>query len=836
MSTFDARLADCGCCELPFAGTPAVIFNRPALNEIEYRVGTHGSFRQAMVRRTPIVDEALRRSLGLSLTPLGLWTSREDDDYGMALLSLWATVADILTFYQERYINEAYLRTADHHDSIRRLAGLLGYRLNPGVAAETYLAFTLQDRATLTIPAGLLTQSVPAEDEMPQKFETSELFIAEASRNRIPVFGTPVAVTPLTPLPATRVHATLEDGAFVPTPGDRFVAFGTAPDVVEERTVETVEEVDGRSVVTWSRPLTSSHAKAYLRRRDFQMFGHSAPATYVISEASTEDTNLLTWSSHSTDYDITAGPTVYLDGIVDGIETGSQVLVVSQGETPVLTKVTGVAQVTATVGPQSGSATRLTLSNDVTGDVRTSRVYELGELLEFQSWEIPSADTIAAGSTELHIPLDGPRLKKGHLVVVDDDTDCGAQAIEIAADVSSVDFDGTGPVMLKVELAEATARDLTSDSAHLLANVVEATHGETIDDEIIGDGDAATALQSFQLKKAPVTHIADAMSQGGAASTLSVRVSGVEWEDRVGLFGAGPQDRIYTTSIDDDHKTTVHFGDGSSGARLPTGKANIAARYRQGIGSAGILGARQITTALDRPRGLKAVVNPVPATGGVDAETTTEAGENAPNTVRTFDRAVSLRDFEDLAREFTRVDKALATWVWTGDQRAVHVTVAGPDGVELTAAQLSDLRVYLDLRRDPNRDLLIAGYLPVDIEVDLSVRVAADRITEEVSAAVESAIEEYFDFSERRFAQAVHLSDIYAETQGVDGVVSVRVNVLRYELDAVAVAHGAGSEPAIVHLGIDPARPATTPHAVPSGAELAVLGSLKVSASGGLAE
>jgi hypothetical protein len=156
--------------------------------------------------------------------------------------------------------------------------------------------------------------------------------------------------------------------------------------------------------------------------------------------------------------------------------------------------------------------------------------------------------------------------------------------------------------------------------------------------------------------------------------------------------------------------------------------------------------------------------------------------------------------------------------------------------VELTTTQLGDLRAYLDLRRDPNRDLLIAGYLPVDIEVELSVTVAADRLTDDVSAAVETAIEEYFEFDERHFAQAVHLSDIYAEAQGVDGVVSVRVNVLRYESDAVAVAHGAGPEPAIVHLGIDPARPATTPHAAPSGAELAVLGSLNVSASGGLAE
>jgi hypothetical protein len=811
-----------------------VLFNRPALDEIEYRVGTYGSFRQAMVQRTPIVDEALRSSLGLSLPPLGRWTSREDDDYGMALLSLWATVADILTFYQERYVNEAYLRTANHRDSIRRLAGLLGYRLSPGIAAETHLAFTLEERSSLTIPAGLLTQSVPGEGEMPQKFETSELLVAAASRNRIPVFRAPAAVTPLS---STRVRATLEEGAFVPTPGDSFVAFASAPDVVEERTVETVEEVDGRSVVTWSRPLTSNNTKAFLKRREFQMFGHSAPATYVTSAPGSTNANLLTWTSHTTDnYSFTATYTVDLDGIVEGIETDSWILVVSQGRTPVQAKVTKVAQVTASVGPQSGSATRLTLLSPVSGDVRTSRVYGLGELLEFQSWEIPSTDTIVAGSTLLHLSLDAPRLKKGHLVIVDDDTDGEAQVIELAADVSTVAFGGTGSVMLKVELAEATARDLASESVHLLANVVEATHGETIDNEIIGDGDAARALQSFQLKKGPVTHIADSTSQGGAASTLSIKVGGVGWKARAGLFGAGQQDRIYTTSIDDDHETTVQFGDGSNGARLPTGKANIVARYRQGIGSDGILVAGQITTALDRPRGLKAVVNPVPATGGADAETSSGARENAPNTVRTFDRAVSLRDFEDLAREFARVDKALATWVWTGEERAVHLTVAGLDGVGLTATQLGDLRTYLDVRRDPNRVLLISGYLPVDIEVVLSVSVADDRLTDEVSAAVEAAIEEYFEFDERRFAQAVHLSDIYAEAQGVDGVVSVRVNVLRYQSDAVAVAHGAGPEQAIVHLGIDPARPATTPHAAPSGAELAVLGSLQVNASGGLAE
>ena len=47
-------------------------------------------------------------------------------------LELWAAVADVLTFYQERYANEAFLRTATRRESVAALARLLDYRLAPG--------------------------------------------------------------------------------------------------------------------------------------------------------------------------------------------------------------------------------------------------------------------------------------------------------------------------------------------------------------------------------------------------------------------------------------------------------------------------------------------------------------------------------------------------------------------------------------------------------------------------------------------------------------------------------------------------------------------------------
>ena len=60
----------------------------------------------------------------------------------MALFDAWATIGDVLTFYQERIANEGYLRTATERRSVLELARLVGYQPRPGVAASVHLAYT----------------------------------------------------------------------------------------------------------------------------------------------------------------------------------------------------------------------------------------------------------------------------------------------------------------------------------------------------------------------------------------------------------------------------------------------------------------------------------------------------------------------------------------------------------------------------------------------------------------------------------------------------------------------------------------------------------------------
>ena len=155
--------------------TPASLVNLAGRSSVAYRVGTHGSFKATM-------RAALARQAALS----GL-TTRADDDPSIALLDAWATVLDVLTFYQERIANEGFIRTAIEQRSILELARAIGYELNPGVAAGAFLAFNVDETVgspgSVTLEVGTKVQSVPGQDELPQIFETTEAIDARVEWN-----------------------------------------------------------------------------------------------------------------------------------------------------------------------------------------------------------------------------------------------------------------------------------------------------------------------------------------------------------------------------------------------------------------------------------------------------------------------------------------------------------------------------------------------------------------------------------------------------------------------------------------------------------------------------
>ena len=132
----------CGCCEGLTQATPIEVTNRPGLSAIGYRVGTHGSFKASILARLSTSGRSALQSL----------RTRRDEDFSIGLIDAWATVLDILTFYQERLANESYLLTATERRSLLEQARLIGYELRPGVAAGAYLAFTVEDTGVASLP------------------------------------------------------------------------------------------------------------------------------------------------------------------------------------------------------------------------------------------------------------------------------------------------------------------------------------------------------------------------------------------------------------------------------------------------------------------------------------------------------------------------------------------------------------------------------------------------------------------------------------------------------------------------------------------------------------
>ena len=105
--------------------------------------------------------------------PFASWQAGTANDYQTMFVELWAYLADILTFYQERIANEAYLGTAALRDSLLRLVELIDYHPGPGAGASGLVAFTAANGTSLTVPSAFRVGSKPTPGQSSVVFETS---------------------------------------------------------------------------------------------------------------------------------------------------------------------------------------------------------------------------------------------------------------------------------------------------------------------------------------------------------------------------------------------------------------------------------------------------------------------------------------------------------------------------------------------------------------------------------------------------------------------------------------------------------------------------------------
>lgn len=173
-----ASPAICGCCGGLAVTAPNASFARAGLAQVPLRAGGYWSYRDSLIARLTTAEYG----------PLADLKSRDPAvDFSIALIDAWSITGEVLSFYAERLANETLLPTAQERLSLHMLAGLVGYRPSPGVAASAKLAFTMAQAPgaprVVELPSGIKVQSTPGPGEDPVLFETGAAIPARPAWN-----------------------------------------------------------------------------------------------------------------------------------------------------------------------------------------------------------------------------------------------------------------------------------------------------------------------------------------------------------------------------------------------------------------------------------------------------------------------------------------------------------------------------------------------------------------------------------------------------------------------------------------------------------------------------
>jgi hypothetical protein len=732
------------------------------LSRIAYRDTRYGVMRQALL--TPLAGE----------TALGPWRPGATGDLAVMMVEWWAYLGEILTFYNEQIANEAYLRTAVRPDSVAGLVRLLGYRPQPGIAATATLGALLQPGVLatggITLPAGLQVQSKPGPGEMPQTFElTAPLSV-----------GAPdvVTATPAPSLDPTTVTQLLLAGSVGNVLGNTILLLrprsGSGPTLLRVGNVTIATLAGGATQTTLSVSTLDSLA-------DSDNLPAGGVAGYRL-EKPTASAGL--WSLTTNGVSGSAG--VHLSGLVRALQPGDFVVFMPTPttlfSTPILATVSSLKDVvwdqsgdTPTKGSTSTALFPHTLlvtspappSKATSADMTVLYGWaEAGRLIDPPppNWGIETPNGLAPLP-----PLVGTGFPDtaGAVLVV------GSNGAALTA-TSGKSNNGT------FTLTGATGQPGLASPLTVLFDLLTVTRGKTVAAETLGNGDATVASQSFSLAKSPLTYL----RQGAAVvSTLSVTVAGQPWTEVSSFYGQPPDARVFTTLQDTSGVTTVQFGDGVNGARLPPGTGNVIATYRFGSGAA-VPAAGALSVLATPFPGLRGVTNPIAATGGADPDPPDQIRNYAPRSVLTFGRAVSVLDFEAIAASVSGGARVGASWRWDSiARRTAIVILVEPQALSIVAPALA-------AAGDPNRPVTVQAATDHPVEVFLTLRLDPSIDPGTVEDALESAFSNtttgVFAMQNTGIDQPIYDSQIIAACRSVHGVLAVLdITLYRDDLEPV---------------------------------------------------
>jgi hypothetical protein len=259
------------------------------------------------------------------------------------------------------------------------------------------------------------------------------------------------------------------------------------------------------------------------------------------------------------------------------------------------------------------------------------------------------------------------------------------------------------------------------------------------------------------------------------------------------LFDHSFEEEIYIVREDGENNSYVQFGDGKTGARLPTGFENVRAVFRTGTGA---FGALQEGTKVQggKLEGLDKIQMPDVSSGGSEPEDGNNAKEAAPGKVQSLDRLVGLKDFESEVAAISGVARVRAAWQLVDNIPNVVITVLMKSGRGEESNAVEDVIRHYNQCRGPNRHSIkvVQGallYVQVAVEFAFDPTFREELVTQEIQSALginsgttrnpSDNLYGLFGLRKRTFQQPEYANTIVGVVQNVEGVKWARVTLFK---------------------------------------------------------
>ena len=303
-----------------------------------------------------------------------------------------------------------------------------------------------------------------------------------------------------------------------------------------------------------------------------------------------------------------------------------------------------------------------------------------------------------------------------------------------------------------------TALSITQNASTPASGTVAATHGV----KVIGEALATSTGGENQVYEIPQRPVAE----GSVAVYVDQGSGPVRWTYIDNLIDGNEGDLLYTLETDAEGITYVVFGDGINSA-IPSISSPITVDYRVGGGAVGNVGSNTLTQMVDSVVGVTTVTNTAAATGGADPESLDQIRENAPKSLRTLERAVTLEDYAALAESQPGVAKANAlSSIYT----SITLYIAPMGGGVASTSLKNSVLAYINNRKMANATVTLADPTYRAVNITLNVEVLPSYYREPTRLAVIKAVKSLLLFDNVDFGKRMTLNALYAAINKVPGV------------------------------------------------------------------